>query len=138
MAEKTVPAPSGSPANITRENNINREDTRARELYAQPPVDIYETDKELVLMADMPGVSKEDLQVRVDDDLLTIQGKAKHLVPGDPVYREIELTGFYRQFEIIEGIEVDKIDAELKNGVLSLHLAKMEKPQPKEIEVKVS
>jgi HSP20 family molecular chaperone IbpA len=52
MAEKTVPAPNGSQSNVTRE------DTRARERYAQPPVDIYETEKALVLMADMPGVSE--------------------------------------------------------------------------------
>lgn len=131
MAEKTVPAPNGSQSNVTRE------DTRARERYAQPPVDIYETEKALVLMADMPGVSKEDLQVRIDEDTLTIQGKATHLAPGEPIYREVELTGFFRQFELSENIATDKIDAELKYGVLTLQLAKMEKTQ-KQIEVKVN
>jgi HSP20 family protein len=131
MAEKTVPAPNGSQSNVTRE------DTRARERYAQPPVDIYETEKALVLTADMPGVSKEDLQVRIDEDTLTIQGKATHLAPGEPIYREAELTGFFRQFELSENIATDKINAELKYGVLTLQVAKMERTQ-KQIEVKVN
>jgi HSP20 family protein len=138
MAEKTVPAVNRSETNGHQQTDGNREVTRARERYAQPPVDIYETDNALMLLADMPGVSKEDLEVRVDQDTLTIQGKAKDLVPGEPVYREFELTGFFRQFEISDDIATDKINAELKYGVLSLTLSKAEKAREKKIEVKVS
>ena len=138
MAEKTVPAVNRSETNGHQQTDGNREVTRARERYAQPPVDIYETDNALMLLADMPGVSKEDLEVRVDQDTLTIQGKAKDLVPGEPVYREFELTGFFRQFEISDDIATDKINAELKYGVLSLTLPKAEKAREKKIEVKVS
>jgi HSP20 family protein len=138
MAEKTVPAVNRSETNGHQQTDGNREVTRARERYAQPPVDIYETDNTLILLADMPGVSKEDLEVRVDQDTLTIQGKAKDLVPGEPVYREFELTGFFRQFEISDDIATDKINAELKYGVLSLTLPKAEKAREKKIEVKVS
>jgi HSP20 family protein len=138
MAEKTVPAVNRSETNGHQQTDGNREVTRARERYAQPPVDIYETDNTLILLADMPGVSKEDLEVRVDQDTLTIQGKAKDLVPGEPVYREFELTGFFRQFEISDDIATDKINAELKYGVLSLTLSKAEKAREKKIEVKVS
>jgi len=136
MAEKTVPATSGS--NGSQTNGGNREMTREAERYAPPPVDIYETPNSLVLLADMPGVPKENLEVRVDQNTLTIQGKAQHLVKGEPIYREIELTGFFRQFEISEEIATDKINAELKYGVLSLNLPKSEKAKPKKIEVKVS
>jgi HSP20 family protein len=138
MAEKTIPAVSRSQTNGQQQTNGNREVTRARERYAQPPVDIYETDNALIMLADMPGVSKEDLEVRVDQSTLTIQGKAKDLVPGEPIYREFELTGFFRQFEISEEIATDKINAELKYGVLSLNLPKAEKARQKKIEVKVS
>jgi HSP20 family protein len=136
MAEKTVPAANGS--NGSQTNGGNREMTRAAERYAPPPVDIYETQNSLVLLADMPGVPKENLEVRVHQNTLTIQGKAQHLVKGEPIYREIELTGFFRQFEISEEIATDKINAELKYGVLSLNLPKSEKAKPKKIEVKVS
>jgi HSP20 family molecular chaperone IbpA len=139
MAEKTVPAMvSNGGSNGPQTNGGNREMTRASERYAPPPVDIYETPNSLVLLADMPGVPKENLEVRVDQNTLTIQGKAQHLVKGEPIYREIELTGFFRQFEISEEIATDKINAELKYGVLSLNLPKSEKAKPKKIEVKVS
>lgn len=138
MAEKTVPATvSNGGSNGAQTNGGNRETTRASERYAPPPVDIYETPNSLVLLADMPGVPKENLEVRVDQNTLTIQGKAQHLVKGEPIYREIELTGFFRQFEISEEIATDKINAELKCGVLSLNLPKSEKAKPKKIDVKV-
>ena len=139
MAEKTVPAMvSNGGSNGPQTNGGNREMTRASERYAPPPVDIYETPNSLVLLADMPGVPKENLEVRVDQNTLTVQGKAQHLVKGEPIYREIELTGFFRQFEISEEIATDKINAELKYGVLSLNLPKSEKAKPKKIDVKVS
>lgn len=136
MPEKTVPATNGSSGSQT--NGGSSEMTREAERYAPPPVDIYETQNSLVLLADMPGVPKENLDVRVDQNTLTIQGKAQHLVKGEPIYREIELTGFFRQFEISEDIATDKINAELKYGVLTLNLPKAEKAMQKKIEVKVS
>ena len=135
MAEKTVPDPSTNPP---RNGNGHREVTRAPQRHIRPPVDIYETPESLVLMEDLPGVSKENLEVRVEDNLLTIQAKAEEVVAGDPIYREFELTSFFRQFELSEQIDVQKINAELKHGVLSLQLPKAEKAKPKHIEVKVS
>jgi len=88
-------------------------------------------------MADLPGVTKDNLEVKVDDSLLTIQAKAADMVPGEPIYREYELPGFFRQFEVVDDIDVEKIKAELKNGVLMLNLPLSEKAKPKRIEVKV-
>ncbi len=134
MAEKTVPVPSGP----ERSGGSGREITRAQERHLRPAVDIYETSDGLVLMADLPGVAKEGLRVDVDGDLLTITGKANHVAPGDPIYREYELANFYRQFELNEEIDREKISAELKHGVLKLNLPKAEKAKPKQIEVKVA
>ena len=134
MAEKTVSAPSGPPQ---RSGDGEREVTRGQERYMRPPVDIYETPNGLVLMADLPGVTKENLEVKVDNGLLTIQAKAADMVPGEPVYHEYELAGFFRQFEVVDDIDVEKIKAELKNGVLMLNLPLSEKAKPKRIEVKV-
>lgn len=132
MAEKTVATRSG------QQVEPGREGTRAQERYVVPPVDIYETQEGLVLMSDLPGVSREDLDVRVDNNVLTFQGKTAHAAPGDAVYREYELVNFFRQFELSERVDQEKIAAELKHGVLTLRLPKAEKAKPRQIAVKMS
>jgi HSP20 family protein len=132
MAEKTVAARTQDKA------PSSREETRSQERYITPPVDIYETVDGLVVKADLPGVAKEGLDVRVENNLLTIRGKATHAALGDPVYREYELVNFFRQFELNERVDQTKILAELKHGVLTLNLPKAEEAKPRKIEVKVS
>ena len=131
MAERTVPAPASSTA-------ATREPTRAEERYVAPPVDIYEDDQGLVVMADLPGVEPGTLDVRVDRGLLTIQGRATHLASADPVYREYELTGFFRQFQLPEEVDVARITADVRNGVLTLRLPRAERAQPRRIQVQSS
>ena len=77
MAERTVAARAQDKA------PSNREENRSQERYITPPVDIFETADGLVLKADLPGVAKEGLDVRVENSLLTIRGKAAHAAPGD-------------------------------------------------------
>lgn len=132
MAEKTVAAQGAETP------QSSREETRSQERYVTPPVDIFETVDGLVVKADLPGVAKEGLDVRVENSLLTIRGKAAHVAPGEPVYREFELLNFYRQFELNERVDQHKISAELKHGVLTLHLPKAEEAKPRKIEVRVS
>ncbi len=132
MAEKTVSVRAQDKAPSTRE------ETRSQERYITPPVDIYETADGLVVKADLPGVAKEGLDVRVENSLLTIRGKATHAAPGDPVYREYGLVNFFRQFELNERVDQSKISAELKHGVLTLNLPKPEEVKPRKIEVKIS
>jgi len=130
MAERTVAARTQEKA------RSSREETRSQEQYITPPVDIYETTNGLVVTADLPGVAKEGLDVRVENNLLTIRGKAAHVAPGDPVYREYGLVNFFRQFELNEKVDQSKISAELKHGVLTLNLPKAEEAKPRKIEVK--
>lgn len=132
MAERTVAARAQD------RTPASREETRSHERYITPPVDIYETADGLVVKADLPGVSKEGLDVRVENNLLTIRGKAAHAAPGDSVYREYELVNFFRQFELNERVDQSKISADLKHGVLTLNLPKAEEAKPRKIEVKVS
>ena len=132
MAEKTVSRPGSEQA------PPRREDTYAKERYIAPPVDIYEDAAALTVVADLPGVDKAGLDVRVEDGILTIRGKASHVAPGAPVHQEYELLDFFRQFELPEQIEVDGIRADLKHGVLALRLPKKEKARPRKIEVSVS
>lgn len=130
MAEKTVAARTQEKA------PPSREDTRSQERYVSPPVDIYETTNGLVVTADLPGVAKEGLDLRVENNLLTIRGKAAHAAPGDPIYREYGLVNFFRQFELNERVDQSKISAELKHGVLTLSLPKAEEAKPRKIEVR--
>ena len=130
MAKRTVAARAQQKA------PSSREETRSQERYITPPVDIYETTNGLVVTADLPGVAKEGLDVRVENNLLTIRGKAAHAAPGDPVYREYGLVNFFRQFELNEKVDQSKISAELKHGVLTLKLPKAEEAKPRKIEVK--
>ena len=132
MAEKTVAA------RTQEKNPPSREETRSQERYITPPVDIYETANGLVVTADLPGVPKEGLDVRVENSLLTIRGKANHAAPGDVVYREYGLVNFFRQFELNEKVDQSKISAELKLGVLTLNLPKAEEAKPRKIEVKAA
>ncbi len=132
VAEKTVP--TESPNKVP----TRREGTRSQERYVTPPVDIYENGQGLVVVADLPGVAKENLDVRVENNLLTIRGKPSHLAPGDPIYREYELVSFFRQFELNDKVDQSKISAELQHGVLTLHLPKAEEAKPRKIEIRVA
>jgi HSP20 family molecular chaperone IbpA len=131
MTERTV---AGHAQNIV---SSSREETRSQERYITPPVDIYETADGLLVKADLPGVAREGLDVRVENSLLTIRGKAAHAAPGDPVYQEYGLVNFFRQFELNERVDQSKISADLKHGVLTLTLPKAEEAKPRQIEVKV-
>jgi HSP20 family protein len=132
MAEKTVATRS------QQRTPPSREETRSQEQYVAPPVDIYETAEGLVVKADLPGVAKDNLDVRVENNLLTIRGKSAHVAPGEPIYREYELVNFFRQFELNERVDQAKISADLKHGVLTLQLPKAEEAKPRKIDVKIA
>jgi HSP20 family molecular chaperone IbpA len=132
MAEKTVPTARGETA------PGRREETRAQERYIIPPVDIFETGDGLTVVADLPGVEQKSLDVRVADGVLTLQGRTAHIAPGTPLDREYELLHFYRQFELPEEVDADRISAELKHGVLTLRLPKRERAKPRKVEVSVA
>jgi HSP20 family protein len=129
MAEKTVAATESQQPATT-------ENTRNHERYVAPPVDIYETEAGLVVVADVPGVTQEALDVRVDNNILTIRGQARHVMAGEPIHREYALVNFFRQFELNEKVDQQHITADLKGGVLTLHLPKAEEVKPRRIAVR--
>lgn len=130
MVEGTVPAAGGAGA--------DHEPTRARERYVPLPVDIYEDEQGLVVVADVPGVAPDDLDVSVERGVLTIQARAAHAAPGTPIYREYELSGFFRQFRLPEAVDVGGIAADVKHGVLTLRLPRAEQAQPRRIPVQAT
>jgi HSP20 family molecular chaperone IbpA len=103
-----------------------------------PEVDIFETDKALTLLADIPGVASEKLTIDLRDNVLTITGDVDPSAgPGEEdVVAEYDTGRYYRQFTLSEVIDQNKIDALLKDGVLRLTLPKVEKATPRKIAVK--
>lgn len=111
-------------------------DTRDKTRFVSPNVDIYETKEALMLLADLPGIKQEDLSVQIEDGVLTIQARASRAAADEPVYREFELAGYYRQFRLNEEIDFDRVEADSRDGVLQLMLPKVEQAKPRQIPVK--
>ena len=103
-----------------------------------PAVDIFETDKEITVLADMPGVKADDLTIDLRENVLTLDGDAKSPEGADEVnlVREYRTGKYYRQFTLSQVIDQAKIDAELNEGVLRLKLPKVEAATPRTISVK--
>jgi HSP20 family molecular chaperone IbpA len=102
-----------------------------------PDVDIFENEQEITLIADMPGVAPEDVQIDLQDSVLTISGGVKPFEAADEsdVLIEFEIGRYYRQFTLSEVIDQQKIEAKLEDGVLRLTLPKAEKAIPRQITV---
>lgn len=102
-----------------------------------PACDIYEGRDEFLLVADFPGVTKENLTIHCDKNELSLEGRREISGPnGSPLSAEYQGCDFKRLFIVPNGIDRDKISAELKNGILRLHLPKSEVLKPRQITVK--
>ena len=103
-----------------------------------PAVDIFETDTEITLLADMPGVKAADLKIDLRESVLTLDGDVKPPEGDDEadIIREYDTGKYYRQFTLSQVIDQGKIDAEMKDGVLRLRLPKVEAATPRRITVK--
>ena len=108
--------------------------------YARPPVDIAENESGFTLFADLPGVSKQDLTVRVDGDTLVIEGVLTTPTPErmDLIYGEAQFSAYRRQFTLSRELDCSKIEANLKNGVLKLTIPKTEEAKSRRINVALS
>lgn len=101
-----------------------------------PPVDIYESAQEVLLVADLPGVGSDDLTIRVDGDQLALHARRRRPAPGAPLALERRDFDYGRTFALPRGIDTGAITADLREGVLRLHLPKAEAVKPRRIEVK--
>ena len=103
-----------------------------------PPVDIYETDDALVIKAELPGVSKDDISIDVHQNTLTLRGQRTHesAVKNERYHRVERAYGtFQRSFVLPAMVDHDKVQATYKDGVLELHLPKSEAAKPKRIAI---
>lgn len=111
-------------------------DTRAPTHFLIPAVDIYETGEGLVVVADVPGVSREGLDIQVREGVLTINGKIQQIPRDGLTYGEFDLISYHREFRLGEKVDQGNISAKLERGVLTLTLPKVEESRPRQIEVK--
>lgn len=101
-----------------------------------PLVDIFENDDEILLHADMPGIEKDNISVNVDNGTLTLSAVRKLETKGVTTWEEFGDVEYKRSFSVPQTIDISKVDAELKDGVLRLHLPKSEAAKPRQIEIK--
>lgn len=105
-----------------------------------PRVDVFEEDAAITLLADLPGVGRDQLNLRVEGDTLTIEGDIAPATPEgmEAVYAEVQMPRYRRVFTLSRELDADKIQASLKDGVLRLRIPKQASAQPRRIEVKVA
>jgi HSP20 family protein len=104
-----------------------------------PPVDVHEDAESLVLRAELPGLRKEDVDISIDSNVLTLKGERKmeKEEPGRRYHRVERAYGtFLRQFQLSNNIDTSKINAQLTDGILTVRLAKREELKPRKIDVK--
>ena len=107
----------------------------------RPPMDVSETEQEIVATMDLPGIAREDIKVSVEDNVLSVKGEKRHESEeeGKHLQRTERFSGkFSRSFALPSVIDSGKITAEYKDGVLTVRLPKAETARPKEIEVKAA
>ncbi|MCD6296326.1 MAG: Hsp20/alpha crystallin family protein [Deltaproteobacteria bacterium] len=103
-----------------------------------PNVDIFETDREITLLADLPGVMTENLTIDLRENILTLTGEVSPFEGAneEDILIEYEIGKYHRQFNLSSVIDQSKIDAKLNDGVLRLSLPKVEEATPRKIEIK--
>lgn len=103
--------------------------------YVSPDVNIVETEDGYVLDAEMPGVTKDGLDISLEDNVLTIVGRRSEAPVGTSLYRESRSADFRRIFQLDPSIESARINARIEQGILTLTLPKAEKVKPRKITV---
>ncbi|GAP36111.1 Hsp20/alpha crystallin family protein [Piscinibacter sakaiensis] len=105
-----------------------------------PPVDVVEDSTGITLYADMPGVPRDQLNLRVERDTLTLEGEIALPVPQgmQPGHAEVQLARYRRTFTLSKELDAEKINAELSQGVLRVRIPKAEHAQPRRIQVSVA
>ena len=118
-------------------SEVLTEDTRPGRVF-RPDVDILEHADAYVILADMPGASDEDVDVRLDKGVLTLDARVAGRDESRLRYAEYRSGGYHREFRISEDIDPDGVTAQMRNGVLELRLPKAAEKQPRRIAVRAA
>ncbi len=126
---------------MTDTTEVSRQaDTARSEAALMPPVDVIEDAQGITLYADLPGVPKDKLDLHVDADTITIEGKVSLDVPAgvEVTHAEVSLPQFRRVFTLSKELDAGKVAAEFRNGVLKLRIPKAEHAQPRKVQIQVA
>jgi HSP20 family molecular chaperone IbpA len=120
---------------MAEQTSLNRHDTAL-----MPPVEVIEDSGGITLYADLPGVSKEKLNLHIEVDTITIEGELHLDVPEglEVTHAEVSMPLFRRVFTLSKELDTEKISAELTNGVLTLRIPKAQHAQPRRIQINAS
>ena len=120
--------------------DVSRSATQRDTQAMTPRVDVIEDDAGITLLADMPGVSKESLDIKVENDALLIEGTVSAATPQalEATYAEIRVPRYRRSFTLSRELDAGRIEAQLKDGVLKLRIPKQEQAKPQRISVNVA
>ncbi|MDR7268144.1 HSP20 family molecular chaperone IbpA [Pelomonas saccharophila] len=112
-------------------------DTAVTERAVTPAVDVFEDETGITLLADMPGVPRDQLELHVEGDALLIEGRVQPQTPNglEAIYAELRVPRYRRSFTLSRELDTSKIDANLKDGVLTLRIPKQAHAQPRRIAV---
>ena len=122
---------------VSKQQASTEQDVKQQEPAILPAVDIFENASGITVQADMPGVSKDRLDVHIDSDTLSIEGRAEIPMPEgmDAMYADIRSTHYQRSFSLSRELDTERVEAGLKDGVLTLRIPKREEHRPRRIEV---
>lgn len=131
MAENNV-------VEVQNQNNVSLEDILQKERSVAPLVDIYETNDDFVMVANMPGANRELIQLKLEDNSLMIFGKINYddVINRKYILNENEIGNYYRKFRISNSVDESKIEATYENGQLFVKLPKHERVKPRTINIK--
>ena len=129
-----------SDTNVAKTDARSTEAERTETGVMLPPVDVIEDALGITLYADLPGVPKDKLHVRIDADALTIEGEGSLRLAGnlEPSHVEVQMPRYQRTFTLGKELDSEKVAAEFRHGVLKLSIPKVEHAKPRKIEVQVA
>lgn len=136
-SEATPPTPPTAPTPSTEIVTQPQPAPVPERTVFMPPIDIYDSDEGLVLLADLPGVTIESLEIQVQDNRLTLFGRVTPTIPAEArlLHQEFEWGDFLRSFILSDEVDHDRITAKLNNGVLEVVLPRAPKTTPRKIQV---
>lgn len=137
MATNTEVTRRGAGAAAQQASGQAPQRAQAAEAPIRPPVDIWEDKEGITLCADMPGVSKDRLNLRIDGNNLVVEGQVKFELPenAEALYADVRSSLYRRSFSLSGELETGKIEASLKDGVLTIRIPKRAELRPRKIEV---
>ena len=123
---------------VTARDSAVVQETKETERPIRPPVDIFEDQTGITVQADMPGVSRDRLDIHVDNDTLSIEGRAEIPMPEgmEALHADVRSTRYQRSFSLSSELEGNSVEASLNDGVLTLRIPKREEHKPRKIKVR--